>query len=119
MITEQKYKYYDKASPMKKLQTEIAEFIEERQWSRFHSPKNLAMALTVEAAELQEIFQWMPEDASYIVDSTTRTHIEEEIGDVMIYLTTLASLFHIDPISAAQKKIKKNVLKYPVTRPDI
>ncbi len=98
---------------MKQLQTEIKEFIEKRDWQRFHSPKNLAMALSVETAELVEIFQWLTPSESRHVTPEVRQHIEEEIGDILIYLTTLAATFNIDPISAAQKKLVKNVEKYP------
>jgi dCTP diphosphatase len=98
---------------MEKLQKEIRKFVTERDWQQFHSPKNLAMALTVETAELQEIFQWLTEEASYSVDNETLGRIEEEIGDVMIYLTTLAAKYNIDPIEAAMKKMKNNIEKYP------
>ncbi len=101
---------------MKKLQKDIEEFVAQRQWQQFHSPKNLAMALTVETAELLEIFQWLTEEESLRVNEKTHNHIEEEIGDVMIYLTTLATKFDIDPIQAAMKKITKNKEKYPVEK---
>jgi NTP pyrophosphatase (non-canonical NTP hydrolase) len=71
------------------------------------------MALSVETAELVEIFQWMEGDKSRKVDTATREHIEEEIGDVMIYLTMLASKFNIDPVEAAHKKMVGNAKKYP------
>lgn len=99
---------------MKKLQQEISDFVENRNWRQFHSPKNLAMALTVETAELLEIFQWMTAKESYHLDPATLDHVEEEIGDVMIYLTTLAASLGLDPLTAAKKKIKANALKYPV-----
>lgn len=98
---------------MEKLQQEISDFVDNRNWRQFHSPKNLAMALTVEAAELLEIFQWMTEKESHHLDSETRDHVEEEIGDVMIYLTTLAATLGLDPLTAAKKKIKANARKYP------
>ena len=101
---------------MTNLQKEIQKFVAERDWQQFHSPKNLAMALTVETAELQEIFQWLTEEASYSLDSETLEHIEEEIGDVMIYLTTLAAKFDINPIEAALKKIQRNMEKYPAEK---
>ncbi len=74
------------------------------------------MALTVETAELQEIFQWLTEKESYTVNDEILDHIEEEVGDVMIYLTTLAEKFNIDPIEAALKKMKRNKEKYPADR---
>ncbi len=99
---------------MKKLQTELIKFVKKRNWEQFHSPKNLVMALSVETAELVEIFQWMEGAESRDVDAVTREHIEEEVGDVMIYLTMLASKFDINPIKAAHKKMVLNAKKYPV-----
>ena len=100
---------------MEKLRTSLREFADARKWHPFHTPKNLAMALSVETAELTEIFQWMEGDQSRDVDEATRSHIAEEVGDVMIYLTMLADKFDLDPLSCAEKKIKLNSLKYPVT----
>ena len=102
-----------KTTIMKKLQTKLTQFVRERNWEQFHSPKNLAMALSVEAAELVEIFQWMEGPESRTVDAATREHIEQEVGDVMIYLTMLASKFDLDPIEAAHKKMVLNAKKYP------
>lgn len=99
---------------MEKLQQEIAKFTEQRNWQQYHTPKNLVMALSVETAELVEIFQWMTGEGSNSVDKKTLTHIEEEIGDVMIYLTSLAACFNLNPHTAASKKLKKNALKYPI-----
>ena len=99
---------------MKKLQQDINEFIEKRTWQQFHTPKNLAMALTVETAELLEIFQWMTAEESCRLDNKVLSHVEEEIGDVMIYLTTLAASLGLDPIVAAHKKLHLNAIKYPL-----
>jgi len=101
---------------MEKLQKEIRKFVTERDWQQFHSPKNLAMALTVETAELQEIFQWLTEEASYDVDHETLGRIKEEIGDVMIYLATLSAKYDINPIEAAREKMKRNIKKYPADK---
>lgn len=98
---------------MEKLKTALRAFAAEREWQRYHSPKNLAMALSVEVAELTEIFQWMEGDNSWQVDEATRTHIAEEIGDVMIYLTMLADKFDLDPLSCAKSKMEINAIKYP------
>ena len=73
------------------------------------------MALSVEVSELVEIFQWMPEEDSKIIDDKTKNHVEEEIGDVLIYLTLLASKFNINPIEVAEKKLLSNKVKYPAT----
>ncbi len=99
---------------MEKLQQEIKEFVENRNWKQFHTPKNLAMALTVETAELLEIFQWMTAEESCRIKGEILSHVEEEIGDVMIYLTTLAVSLNLDPLSAARKKMKINEVKYPI-----
>jgi NTP pyrophosphatase (non-canonical NTP hydrolase) len=112
-IPEAGNKFHDKDVYMKQLQAEIKDFIERRGWQRYHSPKNLAMALSVETAELVEIFQWLTPSESAQVSDQTLQHIEEEIGDIMIYLTTLAASYGLDPVSAAQKKLIKNGVKYP------
>lgn len=98
---------------MEKLQQEITDFVDKRNWRQFHSPKNLAMALAVETAELLQIFQWTASKESFLLAPETLDHAEEEIGDVMIYLTLLADALGLDPLSAARKKLKKNELKYP------
>lgn len=113
VITEQPHKYHYNQVTMEELQREIQSFIEKRDWAGYHSPKNLAMALSVEASELVEIFQWLTQEESCNLDEATRTHVEEEIGDIMIYLTTIAAAFDINPIEAAKKKLIKNELKYP------
>lgn len=98
---------------MEKLRNALRSFADARKWQRYHTPKNLAMALSVEAAELTEIFQWMEGEESRNVDETTRKHIGEEVGDVMIYLTMLADKFDLDPLDCAKEKMKLNSLKYP------
>ena len=91
----------------------IRDFDAERDWNQFHSPKNLAMALSVEVAELAEIFQWMSERESTQLSEDKQKKLMEEIGDVMIYLANLSDKFGIDPIKAAKGKIKLNETKYP------
>lgn len=71
------------------------------------------MALSVEVAELVEIFQWLTPTESGNLEGEALTHLEEEIGDIMIYLTTLAAAYNLDPITAAKKKVIKNGIKYP------
>ena len=102
---------------MEKLISDLCRFAEDRNWQKFHSPKNLAMALSVETAELTEIFQWMGTEESRKVDAVTRQHIAEEVGDVMIYLTMLADKFDMDPLSCAKEKMKLNAIKYPPLQP--
>jgi NTP pyrophosphatase (non-canonical NTP hydrolase) len=98
---------------MQDLIAKIEAFVTERNWERYHAPKNLAMALSVEAAEIVEIFQWMDETQSRDPDHATRDHLRDEIGDVLIYLAMLAHKLDIDPLAAAHAKLVKNRLKYP------
>jgi len=94
----------------------LRKFADEREWGQFHSPKNLAMALTVEAAELLQEFQWLTEEQSRQPDQEGLKRIKEEIGDVMIYLILLSDHLSIDPMAAAFEKIEKNRAKYPVDK---
>jgi dCTP diphosphatase len=98
---------------MKELIRELREFARERDWEQFHSPKNLAMALSVEVAEIVEIFQWLTEEESRHLSSKKKERVKEEIGDVMIFLANLADKLDIDPIEAARAKLKINRTKYP------
>ena len=98
---------------MEQLIKQLEKFAEERDWNQFHTPKNLAMALSVEVAEIVEIFQWLTTEESVSFSDDKLAHLEEEIGDVMNYLVSLAGKYGIDPIEAAKKKIRINEKKYP------
>lgn len=98
---------------MEDLKKQLKEFAKDRDWEQFHSPKNLAMAVSVEVSEILEIFQWMTEEESRRLKGKTLQNLEEEIGDVMNYLVALADKFGIDPIEAAKKKLVINEKKYP------
>lgn len=100
---------------IKSLKDRLREFAKERDWEKFHSPKNLVMAMTKEAAELLEIFQWMTEEESvksYKLPKV-KQNIEDEIADVLTYLIRLSDLLDIDLEQAITNKIEKNTLKYP------
>ncbi|MBF0448795.1 MAG: nucleotide pyrophosphohydrolase [Magnetococcales bacterium] len=99
---------------MAALRTALDRFSRERGWGSFHSSKNLAMALSVEVAELVELFQWLTPDQSQSLTKEQSRHLAEEIGDVMIYLTMLAARHDLDPIRCAQNKMVKNTKKYPL-----
>jgi NTP pyrophosphatase (non-canonical NTP hydrolase) len=101
---------------MEELIRQIREFARERDWEEFHSPKNLAMALSVEVAEIAEHFQWLTQTESNNLDCGKLAEVEEEIADVLIYLTRLADRLGIDPIEAARKKMQINAKKYPVEK---
>ncbi|MFM2435856.1 MAG: hypothetical protein RL063_1839 [Pseudomonadota bacterium] len=98
------------------LNQKLQQFVEARDWEQFHSPKNLAMAMIVEAAELVEHFQWSTEDESYLLTPEKREQVSHEIADTFVYLLRLAQVLEIDLIDAANKKIALNALKYPVDR---
>jgi dCTP diphosphatase len=95
------------------LRSAIRVFIGARDWEQFHSPKNLAMALSVEVSEIVEHFQWLTEEESRNLPPEKLAKIREEIGDVMIYLTEFADKLAIDPVEAAKSKVTINGQKYP------
>lgn len=96
-----------------RLQQTLRRFAAERDWEQFHSPKNLVMALSVEAAELVEIFQWLTEAQSTDLDERTLAAVAEEIADVQIYLARLADRVGIDIPKAVEEKLVLNARKYP------
>ncbi len=98
------------------LQKLLREFSKEREWDQFHSPKNLAIALSVEASELLEIFQWLTEAESLDLSTEKRQCVGEEMADVFLYLLRLADRMGIDLTNEAEKKIEKNRGKYPADR---
>ena len=93
----------------------LDDFVRERDWEKFHSPKNLTMALAVEAAELMEHFQWLTEEESGDLPSEKRAAVEDEMADVLIYLIRLGDRLGVDLI-AAERKIERNRARYPVER---
>lgn len=92
----------------------LRHFIAERDWEQFHAPKNLAMALSVEAAELLEHFQWLSEADSERLPEDVLAAVADEIADVQLYLIGLADRLGVDILEAATRKMKKNAIKYPV-----
>ncbi len=98
---------------MKKVRDELLEFVRERDWEQFHSPKNLAMAMAVEASEILEIFQWKTEEESKNLSKDEVRHLREEVADVFLYLVNLASKYDIDIIQASHDKMVLNREKYP------
>ncbi|CDG85347.1 nucleotide pyrophosphohydrolase [Janthinobacterium agaricidamnosum] len=92
----------------------IRQFSSERDWQQFHTPKNLAMALSVEVAELVEHYQWLPTGAEHELDEQKRTGIRHEIADVLVYLIQLADKNQVDLRSAVLEKMELNRTKYPL-----
>ena len=101
---------------MIELRNRLRKFVAERDWDQFHSPKNLAAALSVEAAELLEHFQWLTEDESRRLPPEKLAAVRDEMADVLVYLVRLADKLDVDLLDAAQEKIAKNALKYPAAR---
>lgn len=97
------------------LREQLISFSKARDWERFHSPKNLTMALSVEVAELLEHFQWLTEDESRKLPNDTLDAVKDEVADVLLYLLQICNQLEIDPIAAAQKKLIKNAVKYPAS----
>jgi NTP pyrophosphatase (non-canonical NTP hydrolase) len=95
------------------LQGKLRQFADERDWNQFHSPKNLSMALSVEAAELLEHFQWLTEAESRSLDGVDREAVATEIADIQIYLMMIAGKLEIDIEKAVVSKIDSNAVKYP------
>ena len=101
---------------LENLRNKINQFVSERDWAQFHTPKNLAMAMIVEAAELVEQFQWDTPLESQHLTPEKREAVSHELADTFVYLLRLAEVLKIDLISAANEKIKLNALKYPIEK---
>ena len=99
---------------LEELRVQLRQFAAERDWQQFHAPKNLAIALSVEAAELLEHFQWLSEQASRRLSAAELEPVREELADVLIYLIRLADELGIDLAAAARDKIGIKARKYPV-----
>ncbi len=98
------------------LRQRIREFAQDRAWERYHTPKNLVMALSVETAELLEPFQWLTAEQSRHLSAEQHEAVRQEIADVLIYLTRLADVLEIDLLDAAADKLAINARKYPIDR---
>ena len=104
------------ADSLEHLRQKLAEFARRREWEQFHSPKNLAMALIAEAAELVEHFQWLSEEQSRELPADKLAEVRLELADILIYLIRTADRLGIDLIAAAEDKIAINERRYPVEK---
>lgn len=98
------------------LEESVRRFRDERDWKQFHTPKDLAISLSIEAAELLEHFQWLDEAQSRQLPPERRARVAEEMADVLLYLVRLADKLDVDLEAAAQAKILRNAEKYPVEK---
>ena len=110
--------HVDQVTTVAELRAVVRRFVAERDWQQFHAPKNLAMAMAIETAELMEHFQWMDVDESrkLVPGSSQWTAVAEELADVFCYALALANELEIDLTSALREKMRKNEEKYPVER---
>ena len=108
----------DNKTTINELKSIVESFVDERDWKQFHSPKNLAMSLSVEAAELMELFQWLSLDQAREVMKAgeTRQNAIAEIADILIYTLAFCNRNNIDITDAVKKKMEKNIQKYPVDK---
>ncbi|MEW2248147.1 nucleotide pyrophosphohydrolase [Streptomyces sp. NPDC058733] len=97
------------------LQRRLAEFAAARNWQPYHTPKNLATALSVEAAELVEIFQWLtPQESAHVMEDPDTAHrVRDEVADVLAYLLQLCEVLGVDPLTALAEKIERNEKRFP------
>ena len=103
----------DKFTSLEELRNLVASFVEARQWQKFHTPKNLAMSVAIEAAELMELFQWSD---GMELDEEHLGRVREELADVVIYCLTMANTLDIDLSRAVRDKVAVNERKYPIER---
>ena len=96
-----------------RIKKQVRQFVVERDWDQFHSPKNLSMALIVEAAEMVEHFQWLTEEQSCNLSQEKLAEVELELADIQVYLISLAEKLQLDLIAAVDKKLALNAEKYP------
>ena len=101
---------------MDSLRLALRQFAAERDWDQFHSPKNLAIALSIEASELLEHFQWMAETDSNLLSPEKLEQVRNEMADVLIYLVRIADKLGVDLLEASSKKLEVNAKKYPVEK---
>jgi NTP pyrophosphatase (non-canonical NTP hydrolase) len=104
-------------SDLELLRDRVRQFIAERDWSRFHDPKSVLLALVGEVGELAELFQWLPAGsaAKLAAAEPLRTRASEEMSDVLLYLIVLADVLDIDLAAAAQAKLDDNARRYPAS----
>jgi len=102
-----------KPESLQQLAEQLRRFAAERDWEQFHSPKNLAMALSVEVAEIVEHFQWLTEPQSRDLEAAKRSEVEQELADALIYLVRLADQLQVDLLQAAGHKLAVNEARYP------
>lgn len=103
----------DKETTLQDLKERMATFVQERDWEQFHSPKNLSMSISIEAAELMEHFQWLSGDQSCRLEDESLHAVGEELADIVLYCLSMANTLQIDLAQTVEAKMLKNERKYP------
>ena len=103
----------DSKTTLQDLKDRMARFVHERDWEQFHTPKNLAMSIAIEAAELMEHFQWLTVEGSKKLDAAHLSDIGEELADIIIYSLSLSNTLGLDLSQTVCDKMEKNIRKYP------
>ena len=105
----------DRETTILQLRARVQKFVDDRDWQKYHKPKNLAMSIAIEASELMELFQWVEETETDAITGNREklSHLEEELADIMVYCLSLANVVNIDISRAIMNKIDKNERKYP------
>ncbi|MEK6851059.1 MAG: nucleotide pyrophosphohydrolase [Candidatus Thermoplasmatota archaeon] len=106
----------DAVATVHQLRDRVATFVHEREWERYHNPKDIAISMSVEAAELLELFQWRSEEEIDLRDGKFREALEDELADVFVYCLSLANAIGCDLSDVTLRKLAKNERKYPVER---
>ncbi len=101
---------------MEELKQKLKKFAEDRNWGQYHSPKNLAIGISVEANELLELFMWQDEGKSDQLTPKQLTRVREEVGDIVIHLVNFCRSLGIDPVDCAHQKLKINEQRYPIEK---
>jgi NTP pyrophosphatase (non-canonical NTP hydrolase) len=103
----------DQETTLQDLKERMADFVRERDWEQFHTPKNISMSIAIEAAELMEHFQWLTVEQSKSLDGDALQEIGEELADIIIYALSMSNFLELDLADAVMKKMDKNSQKYP------
>ena len=108
----------DEQTTVGALRRSVHEFVDARDWHRYHTPKNLAMSIAIEAAEIMEHFQWqsLEESQQLLEDASTRAEVADELADVLIYCLSFANSTGIDVSDAISRKLARNQTRFPVER---
>lgn len=106
----------DSQITLQDLKQKMADFVRERDWEQFHTPKNIAMSIAIEAAELMEHFQWLTVEQSKQLDPDHLSDIGEELADIVIYSLSMANFLKLDLAQTVMAKMEKNIRKYPAEK---